>query len=531
MLKESPILEEDFIFLLHSKNESLKKLISKSADEENIAFQSVSTFTDLTNRQPAGKFVTFIIGSDIEDPVQSAQRFHTLEKDAKIILLTKSDESNDNLKEVIRFSPSIGTDVHCLNESDEQHLDKLNEVLQSSIQAEKYRSIIANSNSRISATFSSQKPAVNQEFVNKLMDIAPIGIVIVNRDGKILGWNKEATSIFNKNEAQVLGTPFDQLFGVPDGHELKGYLKQCFSNPGPSDSIQTLDLERELQGNDSQFLNLTAAHFTYHRLDEQLLVLAIKDITNRVLSARRLKELNRELEEQAKELAASNAELEQFAFVASHDLQEPLRMITSFLSQLEKKYNTVLDERGKKYIYFATDGAKRMRQVILDLLEFSRVGYVNQERNMVDMNQVLEEVLSIQKELIRERNAIIEYDQLPEIHAVKSLIRQLFQNLINNAIKYQENDNQPVVKISWSEDDDYWHFRVRDNGIGIEDTYSVKIFNIFQRLHGKDEYTGTGVGLAICKKIVQEHGGEIGVESQVGKGSTFYFTIAKTQIV
>jgi PAS domain S-box-containing protein len=528
MVKESTILEEDFIFLLQSKNRNLKKLVSKSAEEENIDFQSVSSFTELSNRQSAGKFVSFIIGSDIEDPVQSAQRLHTLEKNAKIILLAKSDENTKVLKEAIRFSPSIGTEVYCLDESDERHLEKLNEVLQSSIQAQKYRSVIANSNSRISANLSSQKPAMNQQFVNKLMDIAPIGIAIIDRWGKIMGWNKEAASIFKKNEAMVLGTPLIQLFVQPDGHKLERYLNHCFKKSEYTDSIDTLDLERKLQGNTRQFLNITAALFTDHRVDDKLLVLAIKDITNRILSARRLRELNLSLKEQTKELAASNAELEQFVFVASHDLQEPLRMITSFLTQLEKKYDSVLDDKGRQYIHFATDGAKRMRQVILDLLEFSRVGHADPERNTVDLNQVLEEIISMHKQLVKERDAIIEFDKLPKINAVRSLILQLFQNLINNAIKYQEKDHKPVVKIAWSEDDDYWHFRIRDNGIGIAKEYSEKIFHIFQRLHGREEYTGTGIGLALCKKIVQEHGGEIGVESEEGKGSTFYFTIAKT---
>lgn len=252
-----------------------------------------------------------------------------------------------------------------------------------------------------------------------------------------------------------------------------------------------------------------------------------KDVTERKRSEERLKELNRSLEQQAKELAASNAELEQFAFVASHDLQEPLRMITGFLTQLEKKYNDVLDEKGKKYIYFATDGAKRMRQIILDLLDFSRIGRVDSEPVRIDLNILMNDVLSLNRKLVKETKADIIVSKLPEISASRSSMQQLFQNLITNAIKYQEPGSTPRVKISAEEDENKWTFSVEDNGIGINPEYFDRIFNIFQRLHGRDTYSGTGMGLAISKKIVEEHGGDIWVISQEGQGSTFYFTIPK----
>lgn len=247
-------------------------------------------------------------------------------------------------------------------------------------------------------------------------------------------------------------------------------------------------------------------------------------------SERRLIELNQSLEKQTKELAASNSELEKFAYVASHDLQEPLRMITSFLAQLERKYERLLDEKGKQYIHFATDGAKRMRQIIQDLLEYSRVGRIDMKREEVDMNEVLQSVTILQRKKIEEKSAEVDWGQLPIVKANKGTMQQLFQNLIQNALKYQEKVNKPRIKI-WSEDaESHWKFYVKDNGIGIDPKYSDQIFNIFQRLHGRDEYSGTGVGLAICKKIVEDHGGVIGVDSELGKGSTFYFTIEKNPI-
>lgn len=246
-----------------------------------------------------------------------------------------------------------------------------------------------------------------------------------------------------------------------------------------------------------------------------------KDISARKQSEERLKKMN-------KELALSNSELEQFAFVASHDLQEPLRMITSFLSQLEKKYNDLLDDRGRRYIHFASDGAKRMRSIILDLLEFSRIGRTEEDKQIVSLNGLLKEVIALNRKLIKEKRAKIIWDEdLPEIFTFKSPLRLLFQNLINNGLKYQAEGAVPVIQITFKETDLDWDFRVSDNGIGIESQYFDKIFTIFQRLHNKEDYSGTGVGLAICKKIIENLEGEISVESELEKGTHFHFTIPK----
>ncbi|MDZ7755435.1 PAS domain S-box protein [Rhodohalobacter sp.] len=252
-----------------------------------------------------------------------------------------------------------------------------------------------------------------------------------------------------------------------------------------------------------------------------------KDVTERKLASERMKELNRALEHQTQELAASNAELEQFAFVASHDLQEPLRMITSFLAQLERKYGDELDDKAQKYIHFATDGAKRMRQIILDLLDYSRVGRIDTEKTVVNIDEVLNDVLILNRKLIEEKEASVTWDEMPEIYAARAPIQQLFQNLVNNSLNYQKPGNKPVVKISAEDEGSYWKFSVQDNGIGINPEYTDKIFNIFQRLHGKEEYSGTGVGLAICKKIVGDHGGKIGVDSDEGEGSVLLFYNSK----
>lgn len=255
---------------------------------------------------------------------------------------------------------------------------------------------------------------------------------------------------------------------------------------------------------------------------------AMQDITDQKMYESSLKDLNEMLEARARELANSNAELEQFAYVASHDLQEPLRMVSSFLTQLELKYEDQLDERAKKYIYFAVDGAKRMRQIILDLLEFSRVGRIQEDLEKIDLNELLAEVCNLQSKRIKEKSAEVHFAEMPVIKGYRTPIIQVFQNLISNALKYSKESLAPVVNITCRELAEYWEFSVQDNGIGMEPGHFDKIFVIFQRLHTKDKYSGSGIGLAIVKKIIENKGGKIWVESELGKGTTFFFTLRKS---
>lgn len=244
------------------------------------------------------------------------------------------------------------------------------------------------------------------------------------------------------------------------------------------------------------------------------------DITERVSAE---KELKRKVEE----LAVSNKELEHFAFVASHDLQEPLRMVTRFLTQLKKNYEGALDERANDYIRFAVDGAVRMRQIILDLLEYSRVGRLKQPVENVDTNEVVEEVILLIQKKIEELDAKIIFSNLPVVRTHRSPMRQLLQNLVMNALKFTRPGIPPRIEITASDNSTQWIFAVKDNGIGIDKDYFDKIFILFQRLHNREEYTGSGIGLSIAKKIVETMGGNIWVESTEGQGSTFFFTVEK----
>jgi len=257
------------------------------------------------------------------------------------------------------------------------------------------------------------------------------------------------------------------------------------------------------------------------------LVGALSDITSHKEYEKSLEVLNQSLEQQARELAISNAELEQFAYVASHDLQEPLRMVASFLTQLNNKYAPVLDDRGQQYIHFAVDGAKRMRKIILDLLEYSRAGKHEDKKEVVDLNEVVDNVCKLQAKILDEKKAVVKYSNLPSILSFTSPLMLIFQNLIGNALKYSKPGVAPIIKISAEERSNEYVISINDNGIGIEEEYYDKIFVIFQRLHAREEYEGSGMGLAIVKKIVDNQGGKIWVNSEVGKYSTFYFTLKK----
>ncbi|WP_445715126.1 PAS domain-containing protein [Flavobacterium sp.] len=256
---------------------------------------------------------------------------------------------------------------------------------------------------------------------------------------------------------------------------------------------------------------------------------AIQDITYRKKQQKALLKLNKKLESQAKSLIKTNQELEHFAYVASHDLQEPLRMVTSFLTQLEKKYNHQLDEKGKQYINFAVDGAKRMRDLIKDILEYSKISKLEETYELVNVNEIINEVYKTNDERIVETNAKILYSNLPVIKTSRFPLSQIFQNLIGNALKYQKQNNQPEITINAIEDEKNWTFKISDNGIGIENEYIDKIFVIFQRLHDKKEYGGNGMGLAIVKKLVENLNGKITVESEINKVTTFYLTLPKNE--
>ena len=256
------------------------------------------------------------------------------------------------------------------------------------------------------------------------------------------------------------------------------------------------------------------------------LVIANKELLKAEMEIRKLnKTLEKKVESRTAELVNTNKDLQQFAYVATHDLQEPLRMISSYTQLLERKYKDKLDQDAKDYIHFAIDGAIRMQRLLNDLLEFSRIQTSEKGFDLVNTLTVLGKAISNIQLLIIENNALVTNDDLPILKADESQILRVFQNLIENAIKFKKKTELPKIHISCKKLNNMYQFSVSDNGLGIEMQYHDRIFIIFQRLHSVKDYPGTGMGLAICKRIIEKHGGLIWFESIVDKGTTFYFTI------
>jgi light-regulated signal transduction histidine kinase (bacteriophytochrome) len=252
-----------------------------------------------------------------------------------------------------------------------------------------------------------------------------------------------------------------------------------------------------------------------------LLSVAIRDVTTR-------KQADEKLLQTVEDLNRSNEELGQFAYIASHDLQEPLRMVASYTQLLSKRYTGKLDADADEFIAYAVDGATRMQRLIRDLLAYSRVGTKGKELLETSSETALEHAMMNLGGAIEDSGALVTHDPLPAVLADEGQLVQLFQNLVGNAIKYQSPGVPRIHISSTKEGQSKWLFSIKDNGLGIESKYFDKIFGMFQRLHGREEFDGTGIGLAICKKIVERHGGNISVESELGQGSTFRFALAES---
>ncbi|MEI7033458.1 sensor histidine kinase [Streptomyces pratensis] len=261
--------------------------------------------------------------------------------------------------------------------------------------------------------------------------------------------------------------------------------------------------------------------------DVQAVAWAVEDMRRR-LADELAEAQSREalLAEQTQELRRSNSELEQFAYVASHDLQEPLRKVASFCQLLEKRYGKELDDRGKQYIAFAVDGAKRMQVLINDLLTFSRVGRVHDSWKQVDLDRALDRAVGNLAVAVEEAGATIERPaELPELLGDATALTMVWQNLIGNAVKFRRDDAPCRITVGCVREDENWHLTVSDNGIGIAPEFADKVFVIFQRLHARDEYEGTGIGLALCRKIIEFHGGRVWLEPDPGEGTRVHFTL------
>jgi PAS domain S-box-containing protein len=346
--------------------------------------------------------------------------------------------------------------------------------------------------------------------------------ISIDEQGLIVDWNLQAQKTFGWKHSEVLGKNILEII-VParfgSHHALAPEQLKSKSN------ILNKRSEVYALHRDGHEFPIEMGVFKIRDGDSTFYCAFVNDITER-------KHMNEELEKRVQErtvdLMRSNEELHQFAKVASHDLQEPLRAIQGFANLLAKRYRGKVDETHDEFVDFILDGTNRMQQLIQAVLAHSSISNVAEKTECVtDCNSVLEEVLANLKTSITESGAKFIIGDLPEVAVERTVLIQLFQNLIGNAIKYR-GDRSPEIYIASEKTVDKWHFSVRDNGIGIDPQYSSKIFDMFARLHGQTEYSGTGMGLAICKKIVEAHGGAIWVESKLGEGSIFYFTLPET---
>lgn len=357
-----------------------------------------------------------------------------------------------------------------------------------------------------------------------LLEAAPDAMVLVNRGGDIVLMNVQAERQFGYPRDELVGLPLKTIIPTIDRvlPDVERRIVEVLRSGETSAAQVQAEIEFNGRRKDGRELPIEITLSVLQSTEGALVTVAIRDITARTKAGAQLlltlAELNR-----------SNAELSQFAYVASHDLQEPLRMVASYTQLLSRRYKGKLDADADEFIAFAVDGVNRMQRLIKDLLAYSRVGTKPSELLEISSEQALEQALSNLGGAIEDKGALVTHDPLPRVIADEGQLVQLFQNLIGNAIKYQP-PGIPHVHVSAAKGGGVtWNFSVKDNGLGIESKYFERIFGMFQRLHGRADFEGTGIGLAICKKIVEQHSGTISVESQPGHGSTFSFALAGSQ--
>jgi PAS domain S-box len=357
-----------------------------------------------------------------------------------------------------------------------------------------------------------------QQKFRALLASAPDAIVIVNESGDIQLANNQVENVFGYRQEELINKNVEVLLGT---------RQLTVSHEGDTLAGTSIELTGRRKNGEEFPVEITLSSFETE--EGNLLTAAMRDISEKKRLENQIREANIDLEkkvmQRTAELESKNKELEQFAYVASHDLQEPLRTTSSFVELIRKQYYGKLDATANKYIDYIIQASDRMKTLIKDLLDYSRIG---REKNteQVDCNLMLEEVLVDLNKVIRENKARITAGDLPVVTGYPTELKLLFQNLISNSIKFQKPGIAPVIEISSKKENGHWHFAFSDNGIGIDKQYQQRIFVIFQRLHNRSVYEGSGIGLAHCKKIVELHGGRIWVESNAGEGSTFHFTLA-----
>lgn len=340
-------------------------------------------------------------------------------------------------------------------------------------------------------------------------------IISKTLDGMITSWNPQAEKLFGYSGEEAVGKHISIIFPEERLGEEKEILRKI------KEGEPLISYETERKRKDGSLVTVSATISPLKDLSGKIIGASkiVRDITAKKLTEERIMAYTQALEQK-------NKETEQFAYIASHDLQEPLRTITNYIGLFYDDYKGKLDPSADMYLDFISNASRRMQMLITDLLEYTRIENDNNPKQ-IDLNGLVKDVLSDMQQTIRETKAKVEVQNLPEMIGFTSRFRSLFQNLVSNAIKFRKPGIDPVIKISAKDLGKDWQFEISDNGIGIEKDFHEKIFMLFQRLHTRTEYEGTGIGLAHCKKIVELRGGRIWVESELNKGSRFYFTMPK----
>jgi len=349
-----------------------------------------------------------------------------------------------------------------------------------------------------------------------LYDFAPVGYMTINEEGRIVEANLTAAKKLGVERSILIGKPFNLYAAEDYREELHLHLRKVFKTKQP----HTFEVKLNVRSRINSYVQLDSTYLPDSD-GQNLTRTTMTDISDRKQAEEKLRIFAGKLEQ-------SNKELEQFAFIASHDLQEPLRKIQAFGNMLGNKWSDKLDKQGKDYLIRMQNAAKRMQQLIGDLLKYSRVATRPEPLDTVDLREAVMEVVSDLELKIERLGANIEVLELPVIKAEKSQIHQLFQNLVANSLKFH-GDDQPRIKIYSRRTDRDCQIFVEDNGIGFDEKYQDRIFMPFQRLHGRSAYEGTGMGLAICRKIVERYGGSITAKGKLGEGSTFIITLPVKQ--
>jgi PAS domain S-box-containing protein len=364
--------------------------------------------------------------------------------------------------------------------------------------------------------------AESEERFRSLVQSASGAIIIADEEGSIISWNRGARDIFGYAEEEVLGRPITQLMPERYREDHRRGLERVRTTGEGHLLGKTVELYG--LGKDGNEFPVQISLSSWQTEGRVFFSGILQDISARKELESALQTTNQELEQRVHQLNQANTDLERFAYIASHDLQEPLRMVSGFSQMLKEKYQGQLDADADEYIWYLVDAAGRMRDLINDLLNFSRVQTRGKSLEMVSCEEVLGWAMSNLRGAIEEARAVVTHDPLPEVMGDANQLMVVFQNLLANAIKFRNLD-PPRVHISAQASDEELIFSVKDNGIGIEPDFYERIFEIFQRLHTRDRYPGTGIGLAICHRIIERHGGRIWVESEPGQGSTFYFSL------